>query len=151
MEGQIRQLRTHFILKLLHPIANDNSWWPRQIPKRGFGLSTDTCLRMFPIVALDIVGSPGPLLKKIPSYSKIERSKWGLIVFHSRIHHITHSRYSGPWSNGTRRGILKYMSEPKTDQTFSRIQISIESLAILVFLTNKFLNCFSTKDVMKIG
>ena len=43
------------------------------------------------------------------------------------------------------------MSEPKTDQTFSRIQISIESLAILVFLTNKFLNCFSTKDVMKIG
>jgi hypothetical protein len=60
-------IKTYFILNVLHPMANDVSWCPRQIPNTGLNFSSDRTWPMLAIVDKQFSGSPGPLLRKRPS------------------------------------------------------------------------------------
>ena len=55
------------ILKVLHPIALAKSWCPKQIPNIGLDEFSNTFFRFW-TVSRHIWGSPGPLLKKRPSW-----------------------------------------------------------------------------------
>lgn len=65
---------TDFILKVLDPMTKDSSWWPRQMPKSGFGCSTQSTFRRLLMVAWHSWGSPGPLLTNKPSKSAGDNS-----------------------------------------------------------------------------
>lgn len=54
-------------------MAKANSWCPRQIPKTGRGLGSDKTRLSEDITLGYEAGSPGPLLRKRPSYSGVGR------------------------------------------------------------------------------
>lgn len=56
-------------------MTRERSWWPRQMPKRGLGLSTHTTFLRFSTVSRQNSGFPGPLLINRPSKSAEEKKK----------------------------------------------------------------------------